>query len=157
MRKRTKRLPYTSTSTAINGYEDSILAKKEDNDCVVRSVASASGMTYDKAHKWVADKFNRKPKKGTYGLAPGFNGMNNNKLKLNRKTVTTIPSNHLTTNNGKNRMSVGTFIKQYDKGTYIISVTGHAFTIKDGVVIGNWEDATKIRKVVKNAWRIGKS
>ena len=107
-----KRLPYTSSSTAINGYRDSEIAKKENSDCVVRAIASASGMTYDKSHKWVADKFNRKNKKGTYGFAPGMNGMNTNNLRLNRKTVNTIPYNNLTTNNGKSRMTVGTFIKE---------------------------------------------
>jgi len=34
-------------------------------------------------------------------------------------------------------------------------VSGHAFTIKDGWVIGNPNDATQLRKVVKNAWKIG--
>ena len=47
-------------------------------------------------------------------------------------------------------MTVGTFVKLYDKGTYIIRVTGHAFTIKDGTVIGNPKDAEQIRKIVKN-------
>lgn len=152
-----KRLPYTSSSTAINGYRDSEIAKKENRDCVVRAIASASGMTYDKSHKWVANKFNRKPKKGTFGFTGGMNGMTRDNLRLNRKTVSTIPNDHLKTNNGKSRMTVGTFIKQYDKGTYILRVTGHAFTIKDGVVIGNYEDATKTRRIVYNAWRIGKS
>jgi hypothetical protein len=152
-----KRLPYTSSSSAITGYSESVIAKKENSDCVVRAIASSSDMTYDKAHKWVSDKFNRKPKKGTFGFAPGMNGMCNDNTKLNRKTVTTIPSSNLTTNNGKSKMTVGTFIREYNKGTYILRVTGHAFTIKDGVVIGNWEDSTKIRRVVKNAWRIGKS
>jgi hypothetical protein len=59
------------------------------------------------------------------------------------------------TNGGKSKMSVGTFVKEYDKGTYIIRVSGHAFTIKDGWVIGNPNDATQLRKVVKNAWKIG--
>jgi len=154
---KTKKIPYTSSSAAINGYRDSVIAKKENNDCVVRAIASASGMTYDKSHKWVCNKFSRKNKKGTYGFAPGMNGMNTNNLRLNRKTVNTIPYNNLTTNNGKSRMTVGTFIKEYNKGTYILRVTSHAFTIKDGVVIGNYEDSTKIKRVVKNAWRIGKS
>jgi len=154
---KTKRLPYTSSSVAITGYSESLIAKKEKSDCVVRAIASASGMPYDKSHRWVSDKFNRKPKKGTFGFAPGMNGMCNDNIKLNRKTVTTIPFKDLTTNGGKSRMTVGTFIKEYNIGTYILRVTSHAFTIKDGVVIGNWEDSLKTRRVVKNAWRIGKS
>jgi hypothetical protein len=52
-------------------------------------------------------------------------------------------------------MTVGTFAKEYNTGTYIIRVDRHAFTIKDGSVIGNPEDATKLRKIIKNAWKIG--
>lgn len=148
------RLPYTSSSQAIKGY-DSPLARAERADCVVRAVASASGMEYEKAHKWVADTFNRKPKKGTFGFPIGMNRMSKDGKRLNRKKVRTIPSDHLTTNGGRSKMSVGTFIKEYNKGTYIVRVTGHAFTIKDGSVIGNWEDATKKRRIVKNAWKIG--
>jgi len=149
------KVPYTSTSKAIKGYSESKLAKSERADCVVRAVASASGMTYDKAHKWVADTFNRKPKRGTYGLPRGMNKMSNEGKRLYRKKVTTIEPKYLKTNGGKSKMSVGTFIKEYNKGTYIIRVTGHAFTIKDGSVIGNWDDAVKIRRIIKNAWKIG--
>ena len=150
-----KRLPYTSTSRAINGYSDSKIAKSERADCVVRAIASASDMTYDKAHRWVADKFNRKPKKGTHGLPNGMDKMSISGERMSRKKVKTIPSNNLKTNGGKSRMTVGTFVKQFNKGTYILRVTGHAFTIKDGVVVGNFEDSVKIKRIVKNAWRIG--
>ncbi len=148
------KLPYTRTSDAITGYTDSKIARIENRDCVVRAVASASGMTYDKAHGWVADKFKRVNKKGTRGFPIGMNAMETNGEKLNRKSVKTLPKENLM--NGKSQMSVGTFVKMYDKGTYIIRVTGHAFTIKDGVVIGNTEDAIKIRRVVKSAWKIGR-
>jgi hypothetical protein len=33
-------------------------------------------------------------------------------------------------------------------------VTGHAFTIKDGVVIGNYEDSIKIKRPLKSAFKI---
>lgn len=148
-------IPYTKTSLAIKGYSDSSLAKSETKDCVVRAVASAFDLEYDKAHKWVATTFNRQNKKGTYGFPTGMNKISDNKSRLNYKRTKTIESKYLTTNKGKSRMSVGTFAKEYDKGTYIIRVTGHAFTIKDGVVIGNPEDSSKVRKIVMNAWKIG--
>ena len=69
--------------------------------------------------------------------------------------INVIDSKFLTTNGGRSKMSVGTFAKLYDRGTYIIRVSGHAFTIKDGSVIGNPNDATQLRKVVKNAWKVG--
>ena len=51
-------------------------------------------------------------------------------------------------------MTVGTFVKQNPKGTFFVIVKGHAFTIKDGVVIGNFEDAIKTKRVIKCAFRI---
>lgn len=149
------KIPYTATSQAIKGYSDSKLAKSETNDCVVRAVASAFDIQYDKAHKWVADKFNRKPRKGTFGFPIGMDTMSTNKTRFNYKKTKTIEAENLTTNRGKSKMTVGTFAKEYNIGTYILRVTGHAFTIKDGSVIGNTNDADQIRKIIKNAWKIG--
>ena len=81
--------------------------------------------------------------------------MSTDNTRFNYKRTKTIDPKYLTTNNGKSKMTVGTFVKEYNRGTYIIRVARHAFTIKDGWVIGNPEDATKLRKVIKNAWKIG--
>ncbi len=148
-------IPYTSTSQAIKGYTESALAKSERADCVVRAIASAFDLEYDKAHQWVAKTFNRKPKKGTFGFPTGMNKMSDNKTRFNYKRTKTIDSKYLTTNGGKSKMTVGTFAKEYNKGTYIIRVSRHAFTIKDGSVIGNPNDATQLRKIIKNAWKVG--
>jgi hypothetical protein len=53
------------------------------------------------------------------------------------------------------QMTVGTFISKYPLGTYVVTVKRHAFTIKDGVVIGNREDAIQKRKIMLLAWRVG--
>ncbi len=148
-------IPYTATQEAIIGYQDSQLAKSERRDCVVRAIASAYNIHYDKAHRWVATTFGRKPKRGTYGFPTGMDRLSDTKSRLNRKLTKKIDPKSLTTNGGKSKMTVGTFVKEYDKGTYILRVSGHAFTIKDGSVIGNPNDATQLRKVVKNAWKVG--
>ena len=67
-------LPYCKTSEAIKGYDNSVIAKSENNDCVVRAIASAFGIDYDQSHQIVRDTFGRKFGKGTYGFV---NGMNN--------------------------------------------------------------------------------
>ena len=54
----------------------------------------------------------------------------------------------------KRNMTVGTFAKQNPVGTFFILVSRHAFTIKDGVVIGNWDDAVKKKRVVKFAFEV---
>lgn len=148
-------IPYTATSLAIKGYADSKLAKSEKSDCVVRAIASAFDLEYDKAHKWVATTFNRQFRKGTFGFPIGMNNMSANNIRLNYKRTKTIDAKYLTTNNGKSKMTVGTFVKEYNKGAYILRVARHAFTIKDGSVIGNPDDATALRKIIKNAWKIG--
>ena len=51
-------------------------------------------------------------------------------------------------------MTVGTFIKKNPIGTFFVIVKGHAFTIKDGVVIGNWEDAVKTKRPMRAAFQI---
>jgi hypothetical protein len=146
-------IPYITTSDAIKGYKDSELAKSERGDCVVRSIASAYDIDYDKAHRFVATTFGRKPRSGTYGFIPGMNKIVDNKTRINRKLTRKVLD--LTTNGGKSKMTVGTFSKWYDKGTYIINVQGHAFTIKDGQVIGNANDSTQLRKRIKAAWKVG--
>jgi hypothetical protein len=52
------------------------------------------------------------------------------------------------------QMTVGGFIKAYPKGTFILSVSEHVFTVKDGVVIGNYGDSKKMRVWVEKAWQV---
>lgn len=161
------KLPYEATSTAIKGYSDSKLAKSEDNDCVVRAFASSFDITYDRAHKYVAENFGRKPKQGTFGTSKGLVKMADNRTTLNYKKV--FPVGHRMTDSmfgslsydvkikgitKRRNMTVGTFIKKNPKGTFLVIVKRHAFTIKDGVVIGNFEDAVKTKKIMLCAFEI---
>jgi hypothetical protein len=63
------------------------------------------------------------------------------KVKLNGKKVS-------------RQMTVGTFIKDNPEGTFFVLVNRHAFTIKDGIIHGNYEDSTKKRKILKHAFKI---
>jgi hypothetical protein len=161
------KLPYEMTSTAIKGYSDSAIAKSEDNDCVVRAFASAFEITYDRAHMYVAEKFGRQPKKGTYGTASKLVAMHDNRTTLNYKRVYPVGRRMTDSMFGslsydvkvkgitkRRNMTVGTFIKKNAKGTFIVLVSRHAFTIKDGVVIGNYEDAVKTKKIMRCAFEI---
>ena len=149
-----RKLDFISTSEAIAGYTDSIIAKTERADCVVRAIASASGMAYDKAHSFVADKFNRKPRRGTFGFSLRMNSMVTSGEKLNRKGVKKVDV-AVKTKTGTTTMTVNKFAENFNHGSYIVVVKGHAFTIKDGKVVGNFSDAVKIRKKVIGAWKIG--
>jgi hypothetical protein len=161
-------LPYESTGSAIKGYSDSVTARRETNDCVVRAFASAFDVTYDCAHKYVAEQFGRKPRKGTYYTASRMTKLSEGVLKVNSKKIIPIgtKSNSVAYpyslsyevkvkgEKVKRQMTVGTFVKKNPKGTFFILVRGHAFTIKDGVVIGNPEDAIKTKRPMRSAFQI---
>ena len=141
-------IQFIPAKDSIKGYSDSIIVKSEKNDCVVRAFASAVDWTYDKAHQFVAREFLRQPKRGTMKFIPTMNKMVLEGRKLGRKKIKNVNDPLIKT--------VGQFVKWYDKGTYIIVISGHAFTIKDGVVVGgNWDDAKRMRCQIKAVWKIG--
>ena len=161
------KLPYEATGNAIKGYSESKTAQGETNDCVVRAFASSFDVSYDYAHKYVADEFGRKPRKGTYGTITTLVKMSDNSLKVNGKKICTVGvrhNDHLLRSlmydvkvkgvTKKRNMTVGTFVKQNPKGTFFVLVRRHAFTIKDGVVIGNPEDAIKTKRPMRCAFEI---
>ena len=164
-----------------NGYEvssKSETAKKEKNDCVVRALANAFEVNYNQAHTFVEKKFNRKKGKGT----KGFNSI---LKKLSEKLITFKPSGQLSLFEQDNKSfniehvgdqpklggnlinrkyrhkkvayTVKAFAQKYSKGTYIILVHKHAFTIKDGVLIdnGNYQ-FNGYRRVVESAFKVQK-
>ncbi len=161
------KLPYEKTGNAIKGYTESVIARCETNDCVVRAFASAFEVSYDYAHRYVADEFGRKPRKGTYGTISTLVKMSDSLLKVNGKKICPVGVRHndhmlrslmydvkVKGQIKKRNMTVGTFVKQNPKGTFFVLVRQHAFTIKDGVVIGNPEDATKTKRPMRCAFEI---
>lgn len=154
---------FISSSEAIKGCSDSVIAKSERNDCVVRAIASAYDMHYDAAHQLVKEKFHRQNGKGTRGFIYGMNMASKNDEKINGKSVEIITEEHNTmlyyvTVKGRKTLrktTTGHFMKKYSTGAYIVTVRGHAFTIKDGVIIGNFDDGKKLKKHIEAAWKIG--
>lgn len=141
-------LNFIPAKDSIKGYSESQLAKSETRDCVVRAFAAACDWDYNKAHRFVAREFLRQPKSGTKRFIPTMNKMVSEGRKLGRKKIKTIEDKGIKT--------VGQFVKWYDRGTYIIVISGHAFTIKDGQVVGgNWNDAQRMRCQIKGVWKIG--
>lgn len=162
-----EQLPYQKTSEAIKGYCDSEIAKNETNDCVVRAFASAFDVTYDFAHQYVEKHFQRQPGKGTFGTSYKMITMSNNGVEINGKNIYLVGDKisdfmwgalrydaKLKGQKIKREMTVGRFIKENPKGTFFVIVRGHAFTIKNGVVIGNVEDSKRKRKVMHYAFKI---
>jgi hypothetical protein len=157
------KVQYISSSNAIKGYTESQIAKSENNDCVVRAIASSSDMTYDSAHEFVKETFRRKNGKGTFGFVQGMNLMSKNGKEINGKDIQIISEEYNTmlyyvVVKGVKKLRVTTtssFVKKYPIGSYIVIVKNHAFTIKDGVIIGNIDDGKKMKKHIQAAWKIG--
>ena len=162
-----KELPYCITSKAIKGYNESVIAKREKNDCVVRALASSLELPYDEAHKYVKENFNRIDRQGTYGTVNIMTRLDLNNTKINNKTIKRLGKvkdglynyslkYQVKTKDGfvMRNMTVGTFTKKNPVGTFFILVNKHAFTIKNGVVIGNMEDSKKLKRVVLHAFQI---
>ena len=162
-------LPYCSSHVGVIGYQDSEIAKRETNDCVVRAFATSFEVPYDKAHKYVKEKFGRVDRKGTYGTVFKMVELAKKQTQINHKKIKPIGTSKTISNHkvytldytvkvkGKKvnrQMTVGTFIKENPIGTFFVLVCGHAFTIKDGIVHGNYEDSTKKRKIMKHAFQI---
>lgn len=138
-------------------------AKGEKNDCVVRAIMNAFGVTYNEAHKICEKQFGRARKKGTMGTYATLINMSEGKVPtINKKKVVYLgahPKLH-----GKKTLlnkqypiikkqlgkdgeevkvstfagyTVGKFIQQNQKGTFFILVSGHALAVKDGVMLDN--------------------
>ena len=155
-------LKYISTKDAIIGYSDSVIAKSETNDCAVRAISSAFEMHYDEAHQFVKVKFGRENRKGTCFFVGGLRRMVDDKVKINGKSFETMGGQFAQMDYDvkvkgqivKRKMTTGTFIKKYPVGKYLVVVRGHAFSIIDGVVVGNASDATMKKRVINNAFKI---
>ena len=175
-----------TAKTSIKGYNKSKIAKTEHNDCSVRAVANAFDIEYDKAHKFISEKYNRPNKRGV--STRSWHSVNDKfadeKTKLFGKKMVKIEypeieieasrctrkksfwrkgSSYtykkklkLYTKRGSqfSQMTVGSFLKKYQEGTFILSVRAHTFTVKDSVVCGNNSDGKKMRVPLEKAWQV---
>ena len=153
-----------------NGYDvtlGSSLALNEKNDCAVRAFANAFSITYNAAHKFAEEVFNRKPKKGVKGMyitlsKLGFATFDlfQNSLFPEIRTYSIHPlarskSGKLVNTDYTHKEvnhTVKTFCAKFNKGTFIVMVAKHALVIKDGIVIDNPNyKFTGYRRIVESA------
>jgi len=153
-----KQIPICFPDKSIKGYQESELAQSETNDCMVRATAAAFDVHYDKAHAFCAQHFYRKFRKGSFGVYYKLKEMEADGSKIFKKKIKSIMPCTYYKVYGKEiqrSMTVGTFAVRYPKGTYLLLVKGHAFTIKDGEVAGgNYDDGYRLRRRVEFAWKV---
>lgn len=115
--------------------------KNETNDCTVRALATIKDISYDEAHKIMADKGERQNRKGC----------------LSFMTSIAYESQGLQkTEMWKEKPTFAKFIKNNPNFTGVIGVKGHVFTMKQGVVYGNWNDDKRTRARVLKTYTLAK-
>jgi len=106
----------------------------ETNDCSVRAFAAIEGLDYQTARAIFRRELGRKNGKGVKQ-----NMLQNFLMSWGFENV-----------NGMKSKTLNQALKELDpKATYYVVVTNHAFTIKNGVVYGNKNDASRLRKRVQ--------
>lgn len=128
---------------------DCKLAKAEKNDCVVRSIASATGVSYRTAHTFCKDEMGRENKKGVNNLlmTTRFIKAEDEGLTLDNKEFSI---RKLGKREVKNRYklhgeviwrkkTLKSFMQSHPKGTYLVLVAKHALTVKDGELL-DWDN-----------------
>lgn len=135
----------------------------EDYDCTVRALAIAINLPYEVAHKICKDKFGREDRKGFYieehfwklkkvdRMDVFYASKEEFKRWYGKKSFKHAKFNTDYTGKG---ITVSRFIKDNPNGTFIVTVSGHAFTIKDGLIYGNESDLTAMRKKIRVSFRI---
>ena len=144
--------------------KESAIAAADTKNCTVYALAAAFEVPYDKAHAAMAPY--RKHGVGVTTLS--LIQMLTNLVLSGKKVVQRIdhpttlyasydPKLKHTWEYGKKvyrKMTVATFAKVYNNGTYYILVRGHALVVKDGVVVDNLY-TPKLKQPVMYAFKIG--
>ena len=157
-----KVLDYQYASEVIANYKESVKAKNEKDDCFVRAVASASGSSYDAAHTYVKETFKRKDRQGTQFVNSTMESIEGKlqefgqvKVKFERLPKVKVMNTYKLHGELIDRQkTVKSFIKDNTRGTYIVLVAKHAFTIKDGVLVDNQGEEFRPTRKVQSAYKV---
>ena len=149
---------------AVNKTYSELEAKgvKENNDCVPRSLATAFGVSLRTAYKLAADEMGREPKKGvtTVRIREAFEAGKFNEIGSKKFSVRTMKKKEVTNaykNKGEivlRKKTVKSFISSHPKGTYIVLVAKHAFTVKDGELLDHDSFGNQPTRKVLNAFQV---
>ena len=133
------------------------LPHKEKNDCVVRALASSFAMDYDEAHRVARVKFLRKDKQGTVATCLKMDNIARDGVQINNRSVEVVwdhADERIKKGDNFKNLTVGAFLKTNPVGTFFVLVRGHAFTIKNGKVFGNWQDGRKLKVRIQHIYKI---
>ena len=133
--------------------EQSDLAKKEDNDCVVRAFMAALDIPYNQAHTWVKKELKRQDRKGTFmnAYAKNIIGKTKNGKKISfmgahpsREFMKHSVGSNKVLVNPKYKKATGYTLKSFMEnnpvGRFVLIVQGHAVAVVNGVLFGNSDE-----------------
>lgn len=150
-------MKYNKSSNIIKG--NSKIQAGETNDCSVRAFATALDVTYDAAHQFLKETYDRVDKKGCEKMVKRTNNLEGKVLEIENTKFSLSPLNKsLITNEYKlkgevieRKKTVKSFLKDFGAGIYLVMVSGHVFTVKDGTMIDNageeWRPTRKVEDV----------
>ena len=151
---------YKNSTKFISGT-DSKKAKSEKKDCVVKAIASSTNVDYDTAHSWVKENFEREDKKGTsnWAISKRFKNedmeIGGKKFKVRKLKSWEVTNDYKLYGEIISRQkTVKSFRKDKSRGTYMVLVSKHAFTIKDGTLIDNHGEEWRPTRKVLGAYQI---
>lgn len=136
---------------------------RDNNCCTVLAVMNAFDMTFEDAQEYMRLNCGRKKNKGilfdkVFPESPlgkkceviEFKGKHVNGCKY---VLAEMPNGVYDTveSKPKQNITLGKFCKEYNKGTYIVLVRGHALAVKDGVV---YDHSEKPRRQVRFAYKV---
>jgi len=143
---------------------DCSIAKAEKNDCVVRSLVAATGVSYRTAHGYCKDKLGRVDKKGTPNttMFAAFRKAESAGLKIGNKNFSitklgTYDIKNLYRLKGQDifrKKTLKSFIESHPKGTYIVLVAKHSLTVKDGELLDWKNNRFEPTRKVMGAYRL---
>ena len=131
--------------------------KEEKNDCSVRAIATAVGIGYDSAHKFIKEVFKRVKRKGCTNMVKTCIQLQKEELELEGKK---FRFKYVQRQYIRNRYklygeyiyrnkTVKSFMKDFPEGTFLVFVAKHVFTVKDGTLVDNaGEEFRPTRKVI---------
>ena len=152
------------TSKEIKGYSNNKLAMSETNDCFVRALAAGFDINYNEAHELAKERFKRPNKKGTRNchIIEQMAFIEKDGIEINGVMASVRVMDGLDIKNRyklkgeiiDRKKTVKSFIKDHPKGTYIVTVSKHAFVVKDGKLIDNRGEEFRPTRKVDGAYKI---
>mgnify|MGYP003624745160 FL=1 len=155
-----KPLDYIYSQERLN-LGSSTLAEKEKNDCAVKAIAAAAGVSYETSHAFTGEYLMRTRRMGTL-LGMFLPNITKEPMMLGSKRVEFKSLGNIKITNGyklygevvRRKKTVKSFIKDNPRGSFVVSVAGHALAIVDGVLIDNVGEEFRMTRKVLSAIQV---